>query len=113
MTTKKIDYRFEALWRFGLAITLLNILGHTVLGFEQSWAQPLLALATAYSMEILLEVIDARVHGRPLRFTCGLRAFLSFMLPPHITGLAIAMLLYANDRLLPIMFATAVAIASK
>jgi hypothetical protein len=113
MAQKQIDYRFEALWRFGLAITLLNTLGHTVLGFEQSWAQPLVSLATAYSLEILLEVIDARVHQRPLRFLGGLRNFMSFMLPAHITGLAVAMLLYTNDRLLPIIFATAVAIGSK
>jgi Na+-translocating ferredoxin:NAD+ oxidoreductase RnfD subunit len=34
-------------------------------------------------------------------------------LSAHITGLAVAMLLYANDRLLPIMLATAVATGSK
>lgn len=114
MTTKKqIDYRFEALWRFAIAITLLNLLGHTFFGFEQAWAQPLVALATAYTLEILLELIDARTEGRPLRFTGGWRAFVSFMLPAHITGLAVAMLLYANDRLLPVMFAAAVAIGSK
>lgn len=113
MTTQKIDVRFEALWRFALAITTLNVLGHTVFGFEQSWAQPLLSLATAYVLELLLEVIDARVTQRPLRFVGGWRPFLSFMLPAHITGLAVAMLLYTNDRLLPIMFATAAAIGSK
>lgn len=113
MTTKTVDYRFEALWRFGVAITFLNLLGHTVLGFEQSWAQPLVALATAYILEVMLEVIDARAQRRPFRFGGGLRPFLSFMLPAHISGLAVAMLLYANDRLLPIIFATAVAIGSK
>ncbi len=113
MTNQKIDYRFEALWRFGIAITLLNILGHTVFGFEQSWAQPLVALATTYSLEILLEVVDARLAGRPLRFTGGLRAFISFILPAHITALAVAMLLYASDSLAPIIFAAAVAVGSK
>lgn len=111
--TQKIDYRFEALWRFAAALTTFNILGHTLFGFEQSWAQPLIALATAYSLEILLELVDARVKQRPLRFAGGVRPFVSFMLPAHITGLAVAMLLYANDRLLPIAFATAVAIGSK
>lgn len=113
MTKQKIDYRFEALWRFAAALTTFNILGHTLFGFEQSWAQPLIALATAYSLEILLELIDARLKQRPLRFAGGIRPFVSFMLPAHITGLAVAMLLYANDRLLPIAFATAVAIGSK
>jgi hypothetical protein len=57
--------RLGGLRRFAVAITLLNILGHTRLGFEQSWAQPLVALATAYSLEILLELIDAWVNRRP------------------------------------------------
>jgi hypothetical protein len=39
--------RLGGLRRFAIAISILNILGHTVLGFEQSWAQPLVALATA------------------------------------------------------------------
>jgi hypothetical protein len=42
------DLRLPALRRFAVAITLLNVFGHTVLGFEQSWAQPLAALVTAY-----------------------------------------------------------------
>jgi enediyne biosynthesis protein E5 len=36
--------RVAGLWRFATAITALNILGHTVLGFEQAWATPLVAL---------------------------------------------------------------------
>jgi Na+-translocating ferredoxin:NAD+ oxidoreductase RnfD subunit len=113
MNTKPIDYRFAALWRFGIAITILNLLGHTVLGFEQSWAQPLVSLATAYSMEILLEVIEARLHQRPLRFRGSLYNLVNFLLPAHITGLAVAMLLYTNDRLMPMILAAAVAIGSK
>jgi hypothetical protein len=91
----------------------LNVLGHTVLGFEQSWAQPLVALATAYTMEILIEVAGARSARRPLCFAGGLGRLVDFLLPAHITGLAVAMLLYANDRLAPIAFATAVGIGSK
>lgn len=113
MTQPPIDHRFAALWRFAAALTTFNLLGHTLLGFEQSWAQPLIALATAYSLEILLELLDARLKQRPLRFAGGLRPLVSFILPAHITGLAVAMLLYANDRLLPVAFATAVAIGSK
>jgi hypothetical protein len=36
--------RLADLRRFAIAITVLNILGHTVLGFEQSWAVPLVSL---------------------------------------------------------------------
>ena len=52
--------RLGGLRRFAVAITVLNILGHTFFGFEQSFAQPLVALVSAYSTELLLEFIDAR-----------------------------------------------------
>jgi hypothetical protein len=105
--------RLGGLRRFAVAITVLNLLGHTVLGFEQSWAQPLVALATAYSLELLLEVLEAWGQRRPCRFAGGWRPLLDFLLSAHISGLAVAMLLYANDRLWPIAFAAAVAMASK
>jgi len=105
--------RLGGLRRFAIAITALNILGHTVFGFEQSWAQPLVALATAYSVEILLEVIDAWSKRRQRNFAGGARNLVDFLLSAHITGLAVAMLLYTNDRLWPIVFATAAAICSK
>src|SRR5215218_1616781 len=105
--------RLGGLRRFAVAITILNVLGHTVFGFEQSWAQPLIALLTAYGVELLIEIVDARATTRPLRFAGSPRAFVDFLLSAHITGLAVAMLLYANDRLLPIAFAAAVAVASK
>jgi Na+-translocating ferredoxin:NAD+ oxidoreductase RnfD subunit len=112
MPVKK-DMRLAALRRFATAITLLNVLGHTVLGFEQSLAQPVVALLAAYSIEILLEMIESRRLGRKPRFLGPGTTFIDFMLSAHITGLAVAMLLYANDRLLPIAFTAAVAIGSK
>ncbi len=107
------DMRLAALRRFATAITALNILGHTVLGFEQSWAQPLVALLATYSTEILLEVLESRRLGRRPRFLGPGTTFVDFLLSAHISGLAVAMLLYANDRLLPIAFAGVVAIGSK
>lgn len=107
------DLRLKALRRFGLAITILNIAGHTFLGFEQSWAQVAVALMTAYSMELALEIVDAKTRGRPVGFGGGWRALVDFLLPSHITGLAVSMLLYANDQLWPIIFATVTAIGSK
>ena len=106
--------RLGGLRRFAIAITVLNILGHAFFGFEQSFAQPVVALASAYTVELLLELIDARCNRRPLRFLGGgVRRFVEFLLSAHITGLACAMLLYANDRLGPVMFASVVAICSK
>jgi hypothetical protein len=105
--------RLAALRRFAAAITVLSILGHFVLGFEQSWAQPLVALVTAYILELIIEIVSAWAERRRPHFSGGLGSVVNFLLPAHITGLAVAMLLYANDRLGPIVFATAVAIASK
>jgi hypothetical protein len=107
------DMRLAALRRFAAAITLLNIIGHTVLGFEQSYATPLVSLFAAYLTELLLETLESRRIGQRPRFLNGPKAFVDFMLPAHISGLAVAMLLYANDRLLPVAFAAVVAIASK
>jgi Na+-translocating ferredoxin:NAD+ oxidoreductase RnfD subunit len=107
------DNRLGGLRRFAVAISVLNILGHTVLGFEQSWIQPLVALATGYSTEILLELVQAWSKQRKPLFLGGWTKLVDFLLPAHISGLAVAMLLYANERLWPIAFATAVAIGSK
>jgi hypothetical protein len=38
---------------------------------------------------------------------------MDFLLPAHITGLAVSMLLYANQRLWPVVFAVVVAVATK
>jgi hypothetical protein len=105
--------RLGGLRRFAVAITVLNILGHTVLGFEQSLAQPIVALLTAYCTEIGLELINAWSQRRRPQFAGGMVKLIDFLLPAHITALAVAMLLYANDRLWPIAFATATAIGSK
>jgi Na+-translocating ferredoxin:NAD+ oxidoreductase RnfD subunit len=106
--------RLGGLRRFAIAITVLNILGHAFFGFEQSLAQPVMALLAAYSAELLLEIVDARCNRRALRFMGGgVRRFIDFLLSAHITGLACAMLLYANERLGPVMFASVVAICSK
>ena len=106
--------RLGGLRRFAVAITVLNILGHAFFGFEQSYAQPLVAVAAAYVTELLLEIIDARCNRRPLRFLGGgLGKFVDFLLSAHISGLACAMLLYANERLGPVIFAAVVAICSK
>jgi enediyne biosynthesis protein E5 len=99
--------------RFAVAITILNVLGHAFFGFEQSFAQPLVSLAAAYSTELVLEAVDACCNYRRPRFAGGLPPLIDFLLSGHISGLAVAMLLYANDRLWVLAFAAATAIGSK
>jgi Na+-translocating ferredoxin:NAD+ oxidoreductase RnfD subunit len=73
----------------------------------------LVALATGYSVELLLDAVDAFVLQRRPLWWGNPQALVDFLLPAHITSLAIAMLLYSNANLWPIMLATAVAIGSK
>jgi len=96
---------------FSIAISVLNILGHTVLGFEQSWLHPFVSLFAAYSCELLVEVASRGWSGA--RFRGGIRNTIIFLLPAHITGLAVGMLLYTNERFIVVAFASAFAIFSK
>jgi enediyne biosynthesis protein E5 len=107
------DDRTQGLRRFAIAISILNLLGHTWFGFEQSWAVPLVALAAAYSTELLLEIIDASIAKRPFRFSGGPMRVVDCLLSAHISALAVGMLLYSNERLAPVAFAAIFAVASK
>ena len=90
------EKRLGGLSRFALAITFLNIVGHLFLGFEQSWLTPFVSLAAAYGTELTGETIEARLGGRPARYAGSPVNLLKFLLPAHISGLAIGMLLYAH-----------------
>ena len=103
-----------ALRRFAISMSIFNIAGYAVLGFEQPWTWPLVALATGYSVEIVLEWIGARVEGRAPRFLGGgKRGVVEFLFPAHITSLAVNMLIYVNDRIWVMIFAVSLAVASK
>lgn len=110
---KPKDKRVTALRRFALSISIFTVAGAAVLGFEDSWAQPLVALAVAYPLELLLEAIEAKAHRRAPRYAGGATSFVNFLLPSHIAALSIALLLYPGERLMPIVLAVAVAIGSK
>jgi Na+-translocating ferredoxin:NAD+ oxidoreductase RnfD subunit len=105
--------RYFALWYFCILIVLWNIFGHTVLGFEQAWIHPVVAVATCIVVQFLLEWLDARGTGRQPRFAGSIADFLNFLPPAIIPGLASAMMLYPNERLFPIVFAAALSICSK
>jgi hypothetical protein len=107
------DVRIVALRRFAMSITVLNILGLTVLGFEQAYATPVIAVLTGYIVELVLETIEARARQRPARYAGSGSTLVDFLLPAHITGLACSMLLYANSDLFPVMVAVTVAVGSK
>jgi hypothetical protein len=110
---KSAKLRLFALWYFAMLMILWNIAGHTILGFEQAWAHPIVAVASACLVQVLLEWIDASTNDRVPRFVGGIVNLLNFLLPAMISGFACAMLLYPNDRLMPIVFASVLAVCSK
>jgi len=110
---KNPKMRLFALWYFCILMIIWNVLGHTVLGFEQSWATPVVAVAVAIGIQMLLDWVDARAKNRELRFTGGVGNFLNFLPAAIIPGFACGMLLYANERLWPVVFAVVLSIGSK
>ncbi|WP_457512662.1 enediyne biosynthesis protein [Streptomyces sp. TE33382] len=103
-----------ALRRFAISISVLNIAGYTFLGFEQPWLWPFIAVITAYTVEIVLEAISARGEKRAPRYAGGgFKGMVEFLFPAHITGLAVNMLTYVNDRVWVMMFGVIVAVGTK
>jgi enediyne biosynthesis protein E5 len=108
------DPRYLALRNFALSITVFNIFGYTLLGWEQPWLWPILAVATAYVTELVFELLSAWAERRqPAFLGRGPRGTMEFLLPAHITGLACNMLLYANNQWWPVMFAVVIAVSQK
>ncbi|HEX7860999.1 MAG TPA: enediyne biosynthesis protein UnbU [Verrucomicrobiae bacterium] len=105
--------RLFALWYFTTLMIAWNILGHVKLGFEQSWATPVVAVITAILVSMLLDWVDARAKNRELRFTGSLGNFANFLPACLIPAFACAMLLYANERLWPVIFAVVLSMGSK
>ena len=94
--------------------TIFTILGHTVFGFEQSWAQVFVALISGYSCAFLFEWVDARANRRPPEFAGGgLGKVVNFLLAPHMTSITLSFLIYVNQRLWIMALAAAIAIGSK
>ncbi|MFB9252599.1 enediyne biosynthesis protein [Sphaerisporangium melleum] len=103
-----------ALRNFAISISVFNIFGYVVLGFEQPWLWPFIALATGYSIEIGLEWIGAKVEGRAPRYKGGgFKGLMIFLYPAHITSLAMNMLTYVNDQIWVLIFGITVAVGAK
>lgn len=110
---KNPKMRLFALWYFTVLMIIWNVLGHTVLGFEQSWATPIIGVGSAILMQMLLDWVDAKAKNREVRFVGSIGNFLNFLPAAIIPGFACAMLLYPNERLWPIVFAVVLSIGSK
>jgi len=111
--TSKINNRIPALIRFASAITALNIAGYFYLGFEQSYANVVVALLTGYSVELLIETIRAKIEKREPKYKKGFKNLAIFLLPAHISSLAVSMLIFTNENLMGVVFGVTVALLSK
>lgn len=107
------EKRLGGLSRFAFAITVLNIVGHAFLGFEQSWITPFAAVAAAYLTEFVGETVESRFASRRARYAGSFVDVVKFFLPAHISGLAVGMLLYAAENVAAVAFAASLAMASK
>jgi enediyne biosynthesis protein E5 len=110
----KPDPRYIALRNFAISISVLNVFGYTLLGFEQPWLWPFLAVLTGYSTEIVFELISSWVYRRQPKFLGGgFRRLYESLLPAHITSLAVSMLLYCNNQFWPVAFGVVVGVGAK
>ncbi|MFJ2030275.1 enediyne biosynthesis protein UnbU [Streptosporangium sp. NPDC087985] len=105
--------RDRTLRRFAGSITLVTVLGHTVLGFEQPYLAPVVGAATGMGTAFVLETVEAWAWRRPARYrgARGLR-LAGFFLPSYVTGLTCAMLLYAGARPMPVVLAVMIGVGS-
>jgi enediyne biosynthesis protein E5 len=111
---KPADPRYLALRNFALSISVFNVFGYTLLGFEQPWLFALFAVLCGHTLDISLETLMAWAYKRKPEYRGrGMRGLYEFMLPAQITSLAVNMLLYANNQFWPIMFGVMVAVGSK
>jgi hypothetical protein len=113
-TKPKPDPRYIALRNFAMSISAFNIFGYTLLGFEQPWIWPIFAILVGYTSEIVFELISSWAYKRPARFTGrGFRGLYEFLLPAHITAIAVNMLVYANNQFWPVAFGVIVGVGAK
>jgi enediyne biosynthesis protein E5 len=110
---KNPNLRLMALWYFTALMIVWNILGHTLLGFEQSHAAVVIGVGTAIFMQFFLEWVDATARNREVRWAGSWTNFFNALPAALIPGFACSMLLYPNERLWPIIFAVVLSIGSK
>ncbi|GAA4227614.1 hypothetical protein FHR32_001570 [Streptosporangium album] len=105
--------RDRDLRRLAGSITLVTVLGHIVLDFEQPYLAPVVGAVTGVGAAFVLETVEAWAWRRPARYRgTRCRQVAGFFLPSYITGLTCAMLLYAGARPMPVVLAVLIGVGS-
>ena len=107
------DVRAAALIRFAISTTILNVLGHTILGFEISVIQPFVAISAAIFVEFIMTIAVERDRNEKILNFSNVKDAVVYFLPAYIVGMTISMFLYPGERIWPLVFASALAIVSK
>jgi enediyne biosynthesis protein E5 len=111
---KPKDVHYIALRNFAISISIFNTFGYTLLGFEQAWIFPIIAVLVAYTTELTLATIQGWAQRQTPRYRGrGMRGVYEFLLPAHITALAVNMLIYTNDNIGPVIFGVMVGVSGK
>jgi hypothetical protein len=111
---KPKDVHYIALRNFAISISIFNTFGYTLLGFEQAWIFPIIAVLVAYTTELTLATIQGWAQRQTPRYRGrGVRGVYEFLLPAHITALAVNMLIYTNDNIGPVIFGVMVGVSGK
>ncbi|MBB2914005.1 hypothetical protein FHS43_005314 [Streptosporangium becharense] len=98
--------------RAAAAVTLLTLLGHTLLGFEQPLLAPVVGALTGVATASLLETVDAWARRRPARCLGPRDETAGFLLPSYTCGLLCAMLLHTGAHPAPVALATLIGVGS-
>ena len=112
LTPGPMAVRRKALFRFAISISLLTLVGHLLLGFEQPPVVPVIAVVVSYVANLLLETVDAWAHRRRPGYSGSWTELFYFLLPAHIAGLACAMLIYSST-IWPYLLAVTAAASSR
>ncbi|GAA2882903.1 hypothetical protein GCM10010517_46070 [Streptosporangium fragile] len=104
------ERRSAALRRAAGSLTLLTLLGHTLLGFEQACLAPVVGALTGVAAEFGLETVDAWARRRPARYLGTRDEAVDFFLPSYTCGLLCAMLLHGDSGLAPVALAVLIGV---
>lgn len=101
-------------WRsLAAGFTVWALMGHVWLSLEFSMAYLPVGVVAGLITAVVLEVVDAQLNNRQMRFQMDKEQRLAFFLPVYISSFNLSMLMYCAELLWPVALGAIIAIASK